>query len=262
MAGPVYSSAVTSWTPTATADGSQLTASGYHALRSAAALDIVKITEISVEGEATSSTVNANALRRHTTNSTTPTNRTPAPLSITTGGATAATAQGFITASTNPTVAALATVQHVLNLSYNAFGGFVRWVAYPGEEVYIAGTTANNSEISISTVTGTGVQSTHFIFEEVQQISFGETVPMGMYYKVMFKVDGASNIELDIPNGYGTEFASDAEGNTLEIKHREYAHIVSDEESIWYLEDEAIEYMKKLPDTGTNREYSFTLTPL
>ena len=55
---------------------------------------------------------------------------------------------------------------------------------------------------------------------------------MGMYYKVMFKVDGASNIELDIPNGYGTEFASDAEGNTLEIKHREYAHIVSDEESL------------------------------
>jgi len=85
---------------------------------------------------------------------------------------------------------------------------------------------------------------------------------MGMYYKVMFKVDGASNIELDIPNGYGTEFASDAEGNTLEIKHREYAHIVSDEESLLYLEDEAIEYMKKLPDTGKNREYSFTLTPL
>lgn len=161
--GIKYSSAVSSWTPTATTDGSQLTGSGYHALRTAAATDKAKVMEVGVQGEATSSTVNVMSVRRHTTASTTPTNRVPTPLNP---YSQASVFQGFITASTNPTVAALATLQHLLNISLNAFGGLARWVAAPDEELHIVGTSANNNEVSLASQSGTGVVSSHFVVEE------------------------------------------------------------------------------------------------
>ena len=161
-----YVAAVAGWTPTATADGSQLTASGYHALRSAAATGIVAIEEIGVQGLVTATALNINALRRHTTNATTPTNRVPAlvnPLGV------VSVFQGFITASTNPTVAAVATIQHVLELGINAYGGIFRWVA-PGPEsaIQIVATAANNAEISICPVgTGASAQSSYFVCSEL-----------------------------------------------------------------------------------------------
>lgn len=163
---PVYTSAVTSWTPVATADGAQLTANGYHAIDTTAAGNYARILEILVVGEASATAINANALRRHTTHATTPTNRVPAKNNVLT--ASAAVFGSFITASTNPTVAALATIQHVLTLSINAFGGILRWSSYQtGAEIWIFSATANNDEVSISTVTGTSVQSTHYIVEEM-----------------------------------------------------------------------------------------------
>lgn len=161
-----YTSAVGNWTPTATADGAQLTGSGYHALRSAAASNLVAIEEIGVQGLVTATALNMNTLRRHTTASSTPTNRVPAqadPLGV------ASVFQGFITASTNPTVAALATIQHVLELGINAYGGIFRWVA-PGPEsaIKIVGTSANNNEVSICPVgTGASAQSTYYVASEL-----------------------------------------------------------------------------------------------
>ncbi len=162
--GLKYTSAVSGWTPAATADGAQLSASGYHALRTAAATDMARIVEVGVQGEATSSTVNQMALRRHTTHATTPTNRVPAPLNP---YSQVSVFQGFITASTNPTVAALATIQHVINLSFNAFGGLARWVAAPDEEIYLITATANNDEISLASVSGVGLVSSHYVVEEM-----------------------------------------------------------------------------------------------
>lgn len=161
-----FTSAVGNWTPTATADGAQLTGSGYHALRTTAATNIAAIEEITVQGLVTATALNINALRRHTTGSTTPTARVPAqtnPLGA------AAVFSSFITASTNPTVAALATVQHVLEFGINAYGGIFRWVA-PGPEstIQIVGTAANNHEISISTVgTGASAQSSYYVVSEL-----------------------------------------------------------------------------------------------
>lgn len=160
-----YTSAVANWTPAAIADGSQLSASNYHALRSAAASNYVTIGEIAVFGLVTATAININALRRHTTASTTPTNRVPAQTNVL---GVASVFQGFITASTNPTVAALATIQHVLELPINGYGGIFRWVALPGSEIVLTGTSANNNEISISTVgTGLSAQSSHFVVTEL-----------------------------------------------------------------------------------------------
>lgn len=162
--GLKYSSGVSSWTPTATADGSQLTASGYHALRAAAATDMVRILEVGAQGEASASTVNVMSVRRHTTHSSTPTNRVPVPFNP---YSQASVFQGFITASTNPTVAALATIQHLINMSFNAFGGLARWVAAPDEEIYLMTVTANNDEASLASQSGVGVLSSHFVVEEM-----------------------------------------------------------------------------------------------
>ena len=159
----MYTSAVTLWTPAATAEGAIFTANNHHSLRTAAATNRAKINEILIGGGATASTVNDVGLRRMTTNAATPTNRVPAPMDP---YSAASVFQGYITATTQPTGAALATIQHVLNFTYNAFGGVVRWVAIPGGEIVLITATANNSEAGLVNLNGTGLQSTHYVVEE------------------------------------------------------------------------------------------------
>jgi hypothetical protein len=56
---------------------------------------------------------------------------------------------------------------HLLNLSFNAFGGIVRWVAAPGEEIYAVGNTTPAGEVSLSAFTGgtPGALGAHLIYE-------------------------------------------------------------------------------------------------
>jgi len=55
----------------------------------------------------------------------------------------------------------------LLNLSFNAFGGIVRWVAAPEEVIDIVGNTASLGEVSLSAFTGgtTGLLGAHMIYE-------------------------------------------------------------------------------------------------
>jgi hypothetical protein len=57
----------------------------------------------------------------------------------------------------------------LLQHSYNAFGGLVRWQARQGEEITVFGTAASNSEVSYSAVTGTTAAAIrcHCIYEVV-----------------------------------------------------------------------------------------------
>lgn len=55
---------------------------------------------------------------------------------------------------------------HLLALSFNAFGGVIRWVARQGEEISTVGNTASLGEASLSAFTaGTGIVSGHCIYE-------------------------------------------------------------------------------------------------
>lgn len=150
------------WTPVNHADGAATLANNsYQAVRAGAATGLDRITEVFVGGEATSSTVNRMALRRLSTNATTPTDQAPAPLNI---YSAAAVAQGYVAATTGPTIA---STQHLLNLAFNAFGGLIRWVAAPGEEIYFGTTTAPNAQIALDSISGTGLVSSDLKFEEL-----------------------------------------------------------------------------------------------
>jgi len=60
-----------------------------------------------------------------------------------------------------------ATLGHVLNLSFNAFGGIVRWLAAPGEEIVLTGLALDLGSVSFSAFTGgtPGALGSHIIFE-------------------------------------------------------------------------------------------------
>lgn len=100
---------------------------------------------------------------------------------VTTGGLTGGRTALLDGSATAPASAPLAgttatTVQpqrsstlHLLHLSFNAYGGIVRWVAAPGSEIAIVGNTASLGEATLSAFTGgtPGATSGHIIFETV-----------------------------------------------------------------------------------------------
>lgn len=157
----VYNTAAAGWTPVAHADGaSSLANNSYQALRSTTA-STDRINEVFIGGEATSSTVNRMAVRRASTNASTPTNIAPGALNSLSA---ASVAQGYQAATTGPTIA---STNHLLNLAFNAFGGVIRWVAAPGQEIYCTAAATPNGEIILDSISGTGTVSTHLLFEEL-----------------------------------------------------------------------------------------------
>ena len=157
----VYSLGAQGWTPVAHADGaSALANSSYQGVRATSAANIIRVVEVFVGGEATSSTVNRMAYRRCSTNVGTPTGVTPGGLNP---ASQASLGAGYTLATTGPTIASTA---HLLDVPFNAFGGVVRWVAAPGEELYQSSVTAPNSECVFDSISGTGLVTSNVKFEE------------------------------------------------------------------------------------------------
>lgn len=156
-----YNTALAGWTPVAHADGASALANASYQCARTTSLSTLRIVEVFLGGEATSSTVNRHAVRRNSTNGATPTDVVPGKLNALSA---APVSQGYSAASTGPT---LASTNHLLNLAFNAFGGIIRWVAAPGEELWASAATAPNGEITLDSISGTGVVSSHLIFEEL-----------------------------------------------------------------------------------------------
>lgn len=121
---------------------------------SAAASGQGRIVEIIIGGEATVSAVNRVSLQRSATALSGSVSITPEKFnsrSPANAGVYGKSNSGSL--SGNP----------MLSLAFNAFGGFIRWVAAPGEEVYYV----NSEVISLRSASGTSVVSTTIIFEEL-----------------------------------------------------------------------------------------------
>jgi hypothetical protein len=163
---------VPTFTATATADHATTLANGtYLGLSAGGAANRCEITEIYMGGQSAASNVNIMMLARHNTISITPTALVAPNSDGPNDGLTQAVTTpslGFVAATTPPTRSA-GTNTARLNLTYNSFGGIVRWTANKGEGWAITGVTTLVSESSLSAFTGGGggVMGAHIIYEQV-----------------------------------------------------------------------------------------------
>lgn len=160
---------VTTQTPTATADTTNLVDATYpFLLQGGSSTQRTNILEIYLGGQAGSSSPTFMILGRDSTvatgTNTNGTGQTDAALDAATAALAAAAITGNSNATTKPQ---RSSTLHLLNLSFNAFGGIVRWVAAPGEEISVIGNTASLGEVSLSAFTGgtPGALGAHMIYE-------------------------------------------------------------------------------------------------
>jgi len=157
-----------SYTPTALADTTAATNATYQAIGAGSGTQRLNVAEIYLGGQNTASAVNIMVFARESTLGVIPTALAAPNSDGPMDGATAALALppvSYVAAGTGPKRDTAATSAR-LNLSFNSFGGIVRWVAYPGEEWVITGTTVSVSESLLSSNTGTaGVMGSHIVYE-------------------------------------------------------------------------------------------------
>lgn len=159
-----WSVAQNNWTPTAVADTTVFTNTGYFALQGGTTTQRINVLEVYMGGLAAASAPAQMILARDSTIGVTAlSGGTIAALDPATANLAANPVQ-FSTSTTKP---ARSNTLQMLNLGFNAFGGIVRWVAAPGEEIGMLGTAPSFGEISLSSAsTGTpGLMTCHFIIE-------------------------------------------------------------------------------------------------
>lgn len=162
------SASVSTFTPIAFADTVNLTDDNYFCLiQGGSSTQRINFEEIFLGGQAAASAPSIIVFGRDST-----------------VGATVIAGTEFRDAALDPATAALAappvtgrsattdpqrsaTLGHLLNVSFNAFGGIVRWLAAPGEQPSLVGNTASLGEVSLSAFTGgtPGLMGGHIIYE-------------------------------------------------------------------------------------------------
>ena len=171
--------AVTTITPTATADTANLVDATYpFLLLGGSATQLSRIHEISLSGQAASSSSPTFMVLGRDSTVATGTNtmgagQTNAPLDVATAALAAIAITGNSNATTKPQRAA---TLHLMNCSLNAFGGVYFWRANKVEECpSVYGASANIGEVSLSAFTGgtpgamAGMSSTRRCEHAVQQ---------------------------------------------------------------------------------------------
>ena len=155
------------WTPTAVGDTAAMTANGACGILGGSGTQFIKTFEVEIGGQATVSSPMIFVVARDSTIAATSitlgTNGKNAPLSPFTANLAAAQVPFFSATTMSQRAATL----HLLQLSFNAFGGLVRWLAATGEEITQYGTAVNIGEVSLSCYTGgtMGAVGTHWIYE-------------------------------------------------------------------------------------------------
>lgn len=168
-----WSFQVTTFTPVAVADTAAMTNGGFMALQGGTATQSVKIEEVYMGGQAPSaSSPMIMVLAHDTVVGATPTAlsspNSNGPLDTSTA-ALAAPTVGMIAAGTPPQRAATVTLGK-LNLSFNAFGGIVRWFARTDDQRFtIFSATQPAGEASLSSFTGStaALIGAHIAYETV-----------------------------------------------------------------------------------------------
>ena len=158
-----WSCNVPTWTPVAVADTTNFTDAGHMSLQGGSTTQRINVIEVFMGGQAGASTPTIMLLARHSTVGVTLSVGRLAALDP----ATAALAAPMVVFNTSTTKPQRSSTLSLLNLSFNAFGGIVRWVYSPGEEVGLLGSTASLGEMGLSAFTGgtPGLMGSHMIIE-------------------------------------------------------------------------------------------------
>ncbi len=166
-----YSFNANSWTPTATADTTGLANNTYMSVNGGSVTVMHKHIEVYMGGEASASSLNIMNFARDVVLAATPGALvTKQSLASNNPSSVATTAVVCVTAGTSPQ---RGSSFHLLDLSFNSFGGVVRWVAAPGSEILTVGNALANTviggEVSLSAFTGatSGAMSAHILFEQL-----------------------------------------------------------------------------------------------
>lgn len=164
--GVRYSGNFTSLSLVAVADTTAFAANQVVYLQGGNATQRLNVSEVYVGGEATgASAVQILVLARDSTAAAATVSGGRNALMDGSGTAPATTA--IFGTTTSGAQGQRSATLHLLHLSYNSYGGIVRWVARPGEEPSVVGNTASLGEASLSCFTGTttGNSSGHILYE-------------------------------------------------------------------------------------------------
>lgn len=155
------------WTPVAVADTTNFTDAGYMGLMGGSTTQRLSIIEIYMGGQAAASSPTLMIFSRDSTVQATPTALGAGESNAAFDPSTAALAAPMVAFTASTTKPQRAATLGLLNVSFNAFGGIVRWVAAPGEEIGVLGNTASLGEVSLSAYTGgtPGLMGAHIIYE-------------------------------------------------------------------------------------------------
>jgi len=160
-----WAAVVPTWTPTATADHATALVDGsHHTIQGGSSTQRGELREVYLGGQASASSVSIMVLGRTTTVGGTLTALRLAALDPSTA-ALAAPPVSYQTATTDPTRSV--TLGMLLNLSFNAFGGIVRWYAGPDEVISYLGNVTPLAELSLNAFTGgsPGLLGSNIVFE-------------------------------------------------------------------------------------------------
>ena len=158
---------VATWTPVAVADTVNFTNNGYMGIMGGSTTQRINVLEVYMGGQATVSSPSIMLVSRDSTVQITPTALSTGESDASLDPSTAALAAPPVTFTASGTKPQRSATLGLLNLSYNAYGSLVRWVAAPNEEIGILGNTASLGEISLSAFTGgtPGAVGAHMVYE-------------------------------------------------------------------------------------------------
>lgn len=160
-----YSLASQSVTLTAVADAANMTDNGYaFFLLGGSGTMQLRVSEVQGGGESTSSATALMVFGRDSTIAATAISGCTNAALDGNGTAPGTLATFGRVSTTKPQRSS--TLGHLIQHSFNAFGGLVRWQARQGEEITVVGNTASLGEVSYSGTTGAaGIVSSHCIYE-------------------------------------------------------------------------------------------------
>jgi hypothetical protein len=174
-----YASQFSSVTMSVTALGSGISTTGvngFFGLVGGAAAQRCQISEVYMGGEApSSSTVASMVLGRATTLASTATAGTATTIATDIQATLPASVPTAFTQWVTTAAPVVAAGAPILHLSFNAYGGIVRWVASPdqaitllGASAYVVGTQGAGGELILTQIAGTAAaMSGHFLYEVV-----------------------------------------------------------------------------------------------